>query len=141
MKLYLLVLSLCWAGLVVAADKDQTLTIVSEVVEGQICIKDIAPPEDDNCKQADGKRGQCDGIKNCVCAKADKHIEWQSADISNYSVYFYNESPFPPNCDLTSNNNGKLKCRIRSDADGSYEYGVKVDGCDDFDPRIIVKQN
>ncbi|MEH8017001.1 hypothetical protein MN202_07150 [Rheinheimera muenzenbergensis] len=141
MKLYLLILSLSWSGLIWAADKDQALTIVAEQVDGKHCIKEIAAPANDNCKQADGSRDKCDGIKNCVCGKADKHIEWQSADITDYTVYFYAQSPFKDNCKLTSNNRGKLKCRIKGDAEGSYDYGVKVPGCADFDPRIIVKQN
>lgn len=141
MKVYVLLLSMLWATQILAADKDQTLTIVSAIVDGKTCIKDILPPEDDNCKQANGSRGKCDGTPNCVCGKADKHIEWQSQDIGLYSVYFYTDSPFNDNCSLTANGSGKLKCRIRQDADGSYDYGVKVAGCSDFDPRIIIKQN
>ena len=141
MRMCFLILCICWLGQSWAADKDQVLTIVSEQVAGQSCIKEVLPPGDDNCKQADGSRGQCNGVLNCVCGKADKHIEWQSDDIGHYTVYFYAESPFKPDCDLTANSNGKLKCRIASDADGSYDYGIKVAGCADFDPRIVVKQN
>lgn len=141
MKVYLLLLCICWALPGLAADKDQTLTITSETIDGKVCIKEIVPPQDDNCKQANGGRDKCDGIKNCACGKADKHIEWQSPQISQYMVYFYADSPFKDNCNLSSNNNGKLKCRIKGDASGSYDYGIKVPGCADFDPRIIVKQN
>ena len=141
MRISVLILAICWLGQAWAADKDQALTIVSEVVAGKTCIKEILPPADDNCKQTGGGRGLCSDVKDCVCGKADKHIEWQSADISQYSVYFYNDSPFKDSCKLTANNNGKLKCRIRGDADGSYDYGIKVAGCADYDPRIIIKQN
>ncbi|MEW5682266.1 MAG: hypothetical protein AB1780_07780 [Pseudomonadota bacterium] len=141
MRMCLLMLCVCSFGQSWAADKDQALTIVSELVAGKTCIKEILPPADDNCKQADGGRDKCNGVTNCVCGKPDKHIEWHSADISQYSVYFYTDSPFKDNCKLTANNNGKLKCRIRRDADGSYDYGIKVAGCADFDPRIIIKQN
>jgi hypothetical protein len=120
-------------------DKDQTLEIIATTQNGQTCIADILPPADDNCKHANGNRGACDGFKDCVCSKPDKHIEWKSAAIKNYTVYFYEDSsPFNDNCKLDSNNDGKLKCRIKGDASGTYQYGVKVAGCADYDPRIII---
>ena len=139
MKTCVILLGLLWAVTALAADKDQTLVITATEVDGKTCITDIAVSGYDNCKQADGKRGACEGVSGCVCSKPDKHIEWESADISSYTVYFYTElSPFKDNCDLSSNNQGKLKCRVKGDASGSYDYGVKVAGCPDFDPRIII---
>ena len=142
MKIWLLLLSACFAGQALASDKDQTL-IFTEVTNGdQSCISAITVSGEDNCKMADGKRGDCEGIIDCVCSKPDKHIEWQGNNIKNFTVYFYaDNSPFKDNCQLESNNQGKLKCRIKGDASGNYDYGVKVTGCDDFDPRIIIKQN
>ncbi|MBZ9611459.1 hypothetical protein [Rheinheimera maricola] len=142
MKIWLLLLSTCFAGLALANDKDQTL-IFTEVTSGsQSCISAITVSGVDNCKTAEGKRGDCEGIVDCVCSKPAKHIEWQGGNIKNFTVYFYGDtSPFKDNCKLESNNQGKLKCRIKGDASGNYDYGVKVPGCDDFDPRIIIKQN
>jgi hypothetical protein len=140
MKKMVIVLSMFCACAVLAEDKDQTLIITSKMVGENTCIADIDVSGHDNCKQADGKRGDCEDIADCVCIKPDKHIEWQSADISSYTVYFYNDSsPFKENCDLSSNTQGKLKCRIKGDASGHYDYGVKVAGCTDYDPRIIIK--
>ena len=140
MKITLLLLSACFAGSALANDKDQTL-VFTEVSSGsQFCISAIKVSGDDNCKMDDGKRGDCEDISNCACSKPDKHIEWQSENIKNFTVYFYNDtSPFPANCKLESNNQGKLRCRIKGDASGDYDYGVKVAGCEDFDPRIIIK--
>ena len=142
MKIWLLLLSACFAGQALASDKDQTL-IFTEVTNGdQSCISAITVSGEDNCKMVDGKRGDCEGIIDCVCSKPDKHIEWQGTKIKNFSVYFYtDESPFAANCKLESNNQGKLKCRIKDPAQGHYDYGVKVAGCEDFDPRIIIKQS
>lgn len=142
MKNYVMILTLCVSSAVWAADKDQTLTF-SEVASGDgYCITAINPPPDDNCKTDDGKRGACDGVLNCICSKADKHIEWQSSNISNFTVYFYQDvMPFKEGCNLDANGSGKVKCRVKGDASGNYEYGIKVDGCADFDPRIIIKQN
>jgi hypothetical protein len=139
MKTMLSIISLCWALSVAAAhDKDQALTIVADAAKN--CIAEIVVTGDDNCKMADGKRGDCEGQPNCVCSKPDKYIEWQSSDIQSYTVYFYDDSsPFKPNCKLDANAQGKLKCRVKADAAGTYDYGVKVAGCDDFDPRIIIK--
>lgn len=142
MKIWLLLLSSCFTCQALASDKDQTL-VFTEVTNGnQSCISAISVSGEDNCKTADGKRGDCEGVNNCVCSKPDKHIEWQGNDIKRFTVYFYaDNSPFKDNCELESNDQGKLKCRIKTDASGNYDYGVKVTGCDDFDPRIIIKQN
>jgi hypothetical protein len=140
MKKLIILLSLLCAFASVADDKDQKLTIRAATVDGKTCIADITVTGHDNCKMANGKRGDCEGIPDCVCSKPDKHIEWDSADISAYSVYFYDDSsPFKSNCNLDSNSQGKLKCAIKGDAGGTYDYGVKVAGCDDYDPRIIIK--
>jgi hypothetical protein len=142
MKILWFVLATWLASGVAANDKDQILTLVETAVANNICITDISVAGDDNCITADGKRGACEGIASCVCNKPDKHIEWQGTQIKNFSVYFYDDnSPFKDSCSLESDNQGKLKCRIKADAGGSYDYGVKVAGCDDFDPRIIIKQN
>jgi len=141
MKTWLLLLSICCTAQVLADDKVQTLIFTEKTEGNQSCISKITVAGDDNCKTADGKRGVCDGIDNCVCSKPDKHIEWQGSQITNFTVYFYSDtSPFDDNCKLQSNNQGKLKCRIKGPASGNYDYGVKVAGCQDFDPRIIIKQ-
>ena len=140
MKKYMLLLLLAISVAVYAEDKDQTLVIAADVVDGKTCISAISLQGHDNCKQADGKRGACEGIEDCVCSKADKHIEWSSADISSYTVYFYGSSPFKEGCSLDSNSQGKLKCRIKGDTSaGNYDYGIRVDGCADYDPRIVIK--
>lgn len=140
MKKYMLLFILAISAAVYAEDKDQTLVIVAESVDGKTCISGIDLQGHDNCKQADGKRGACDGIEDCVCSKPDKHIEWSSAEISSYTVYFYDGSPFSDNCSLDSNSQGKLKCRIKGDTSaGNYDYGIKVAGCEDYDPRIVIK--
>ena len=131
----LLIMLLFFCSQAVAGNKDQEINIVS--VAG--CITELTPV-DDNCKQDDGKRGECEDKKNCVCAKPDKHIIWKSADKLQYTVYFYDAKiPFKSNCSLDADRKGTLKCKIKGDASGSYDYGVKVAGCPDFDPRIIVK--
>lgn len=141
MKILLFLLCTCFTSLTLANDKDQTL-VFTEITNGtQSCISAITVAGEDNCKLANGKRGDCEGVANCVCSKPDKHIEWQGTKIKKFTVYFYGDSsPFKENCKLESNNQGKLKCRIKGPADGNYEYGVKVAGCEDFDPRIIIKQ-
>ena len=139
MKTLLMFMILTGSYSLFAADKDQVLQIEAMPVAGSYCIVGIEPVGEDNCKENNGQRGQCEGIANCVCIKPDKHIEWQSADIKDYQIYFYGDSPFKPNCNLESNTQGKLKCRIKNDAVQHYDYGVNVAGCEDFDPRIIIK--
>jgi hypothetical protein len=138
MKLYLILLCLCFSAAAMAQDKDQVLVFETYIVDGKTCIENIVVDGDDNCKIAGGGRGSCEGIKDCVCSKPEKHIEWDSSTIANYTVYFYQASPFKENCKLDSNNQGKLKCQIKGDANGNYDYGVRVPGCTDFDPRIII---
>ena len=140
MKIWLLILNFCCSGLALASDKDQTLLFTEVSIGSQTCISDIKVAGEDNCKKPDGNRGKCEGIANCVCSKPDKHIEWQGNQIKSFSVYFYDTSPFKENCTLDSNNQGKLKCRVKETSEGSYDYGVKVAGCEDFDPRIIIRQ-
>lgn len=139
MKIYLVLLCLWFSSAVIAQDQDQTLQFKTETVDGHTCIASVLTPDNDNCKLPGGGRGSCEGIPDCVCSKPDKHIEWSGGEIEQYSVYFYQASPFDGNCNLNSNSHGKLKCKIKADADGDYEYGIKVPGCADFDPRIIIK--
>ena len=142
MKTILLIIVL--AGLLLSVDtlaakKDQTLTIT---LNAQGCIEAIVPPTDDNCKSnGNDNRAGCGNEKDCACGARDKHIIWQTEPKKAYSIRFYEQSPFQPGCRLQANQNGKLRCLITAEADGNYDYAVTVEGCDEYDPRIVVRAN
>lgn len=137
-------LTILLAGLLFATDshadkKDQTLTIMLNAAG---CVDQIKPPADDNCKTNNsGQRAGCGNSKDCVCGARDKHIVWQTDPKKAYSIRFYDQSPFQPGCRLQANQNGKVQCLITSDASGEYDYGVTVEGCEEYDPRIVIRAN
>lgn len=139
-----ILLPILLAGLLFSADtlaakKDQTLTIA---LNADGCIEAILPPTDDNCKSnGNGNRAGCGDTKDCACGARDKHIIWQTEPKKAYSIRFYESSPFQPGCRLQANRNGKLRCLITNQAEGVFDYAVTVEGCEEYDPRIIIRAN
>jgi len=129
--------SLILAGASHAKNKDQTLTIQ---LNAEGCVAAIVAPADDNCEVAgNSHRAGCGTVKDCACGARDKHIVWQTEPKKAYSIEFYDTSPFQPGCRLEANRNGMLRCLITADAEGEYDYGVTVEGCPEYDPRIVVR--
>ncbi|KKO50186.1 hypothetical protein VT06_01635 [Arsukibacterium sp. MJ3] len=134
-----IIVSLTLAGVSQAKDKDQTLTIQ---LNAEGCIANIAAPTDDNCVDDENSNRQgCGALKDCACGAKNKYIAWQTEPEKNYSVRFYDASPFHQNCRLQSNNAGMLRCRISRGAEGDFDYAITVEGCDEYDPRIVIRAN
>lgn len=119
------------------AEKDQAIQIV--VSDTQSCVSDVLlRSPHDNCKEIDVFRGPCKNDRHCICMKPDKHVEWETSHGGNFEIVFKQESPFKK-CGPKSKK-GKLKCKLSKHApEGDFEYDVKLEGCPEYDPRIVIR--
>ncbi|WNC71041.1 hypothetical protein RGQ13_12995 [Thalassotalea psychrophila] len=112
------------------------------------CVTSLSPSDKSSCAtEFPGVTSPCEGKKDCVCTKKDKHIEWEFAENSkkqNFTIDFKKGSPFGENCKLASPNGNKIRCKIDKKGAAvsppSFYYSVTIAACaaEPYDPIIIV---
>ncbi len=125
-------------------------TVVISVVKGTDGVCEISPSEpqsDNNCKNALDNIDRCRGNKGCVCTRPGKIVTWKLNALEAMTFALIpkqgSRMPFKPSCDVISDNNQQIACKIRrlnnNHTIETFDYAIAVEGCSNFlDPRIII---
>ncbi|WNC69801.1 hypothetical protein RI845_06580 [Thalassotalea nanhaiensis] len=115
------------------------------------CVDSLTPSNKSSCAtEFPGVTSPCQGKKDCVCTKKDKHIEWTFAEGSpkqNFTIEFDSGTPFDPSCKLASPNGNKIRCKVDKKGAAvsppSFYYSVNIAACatGPYDPIIIIGNN
>lgn len=126
--------------------------LLAETVEQKVRLKVIDPGngaqcqvqavfkgDHDNCKNHDAHgRDDCKKDSGCVCSRQEKHVSWEIEGKHKFSISFDqgSDNPFVQKgdheCKFKSNDNGKLRCRIKGKdvPKGMYRYSIHSPNCD-----------
>ncbi len=139
----LFILSFSYLALAKPVDKykDQSFEVTPDIEQ---CSAKIDLKGEDNCKTETGTRGDCEGVKACVCSTKGKKIKWKSTNNDiKLKINFKTDTPFKDNC--TDKAKKTVVCTVKGNVTaGNYDYDIYLESaekkCDEpIDPRVIIK--
>lgn len=123
------------------------ISVAKDAATKQCQVQAVFKGDHDNCSNDNAKgRADCSKDKGCVCTRQEKHISWQIADKQSFAIVFDQGSPNPfvtkgdSECNLKSNKQGKLRCRVKGKdvPKGDYKYSVLVPECPTIQSHIKI---
>jgi len=148
----LLVLAVCALVSTAATAKEAhgqqiQLQVVSPEGGGQCQVQATFKDDHDNCKSDKaGGRNDCAADAGCACIRKEKRLTWKMEDKKSFELRFGQGSanPFASDgdhkCNLKSNKEGKLRCRVKAKGvpDGIYRYSIHAMDCKPATAQIKV---